>query len=359
MKPCSSCRRHLRRTERACPFCGTPCREAAAPVVAVLVLASALVGCTEGLPPEDGDDSSTSTTANVSSSTSEDPSTTAVASGSGMIEGSGGSSSGATTTALDEGTTACSAEGGVAFIYGPPPECDCPDPPPHCNGNMECDLFAQDCPIGEKCTPWANDGSENWNATRCVPVAPDPDQPGDPCTAEDESASGLDSCDQGSLCLDVDDETLMGTCVALCTGTLEMPTCEPEGTVCAISNEVLPLCLPACDPIAQDCPMGDGCYPIQGVWACANDASDGAGYGEPCEFINVCTPGLVCLDGSEVPPGEACEGMAGCCTEICDITDPAGDMQCMGAPGGQICEPWFEAGQAPAGLENVGVCRLP
>jgi hypothetical protein len=328
-------------------------------MVAVLVLASALVGCTEGTPPEDGDGSSTSTTVEASSSTSEASGTTAVASGSGVIEGS---SSGGTTTALDDGTTACSADEGAAFIYGPPPECQCPDPPPYCDDDpaFECDVFAQDCPVGEKCTAWANDGGEEWNATRCVPVAPDPDQPGESCMVEGGPVSGIDTCDLGSLCLDVDDETLTGTCVALCTGTVDAPTCEEEGTVCAISNGgALALCRPACDPLAQDCPAGDGCYPFQGGWACAADASGGSGYGEPCEFINACAPGLACLDSGAVPPGEACEGAAGCCTEICDVTDPAGDMQCAGAPGGQICEPWFDPGRAPAGLEDVGVCAVP
>jgi len=359
MKPCSSCRRHLRRMERACPFCGAPCREAAAPVVAVLVLASALVGCTEGVPPEEPDGSSTSTTAEASGSTSEASSTTVVASGSGVIEGSSSSSS-ATTTALDDGTTACSADEGSVFIYGPPPECQCPDPPPHCDPpSLECDVFAQDCPVGEKCMPWANDGGDMWNATRCSPVVPDPGDPGEPCLVEGSSVSGIDSCDLGSMCWGVDDETLTGTCVAMCTGTIEAPICEEEGTVCAISNgEVLAVCLLACDPLAQDCPVGEGCYPVQDEWVCSPDGSEGSGYGAPCEFINACVPGLVCLDSSMVPPGEACEGAAGCCTEICDVADPAGDMQCTGAPGGQVCEPWYDDGRAPAGLEDVGVCTV-
>jgi hypothetical protein len=364
MKPCSSCRRHLRRTERECPFCGAPCREAAAPVVAVLVLASALVGCTEGMVPPEQADGSSSTTAEVSSSTSETSGTTAAASGttaavsaSGVVEGS---SSGGTTTAVDEGTTACSADEGSVFIYGPPPECRCPDPPPHCDPpSLECDVLSQDCPVGEKCMPWGSEGGA-WDATRCVPVAPDPDQPGEPCTVEGSPTSGVDSCDLGSMCWDVDDETLAGTCVAMCTGTIEMPICEEEGTVCAINNDdVLVLCLPACDPLAQDCSVGEGCYPIQSVWACVPDASEGSGYGAPCAFVNVCAPGLVCVDSGAVPPGEACEGEAGCCTEICDVADPAGDMQCTGAPGGQICEPWYDDGRAPAGLEDVGVCTLP
>jgi hypothetical protein len=82
-------------------------------------------------------------------------------------------------------------------------------------------------------------------------------------------------------------------------------------------------------------------------------------YGDPCEFINVCDPGLICLDAATVPPGQPCEGAAGCCTEICDLSDPAGDMQCAGAAEGQTCQPWYEEDSAPIGFEDVGVCALP
>ena len=45
-----------------------------------------------------------------------------------------------------------------------------------------CDLWEQDCPEGEKCNPWANDGGASWNALRCVPIDPNPDGVGEPCT---------------------------------------------------------------------------------------------------------------------------------------------------------------------------------
>lgn len=328
-------------------------------MVAVLVLASALVGCVENtIVPEETEAGSSSTTAGVASTTAEVASaTTEPSTSSGMIEGS---SSGFATTAVDEGTTACSADEGAVFIYGPPPECQCPDPPPHCEQPPECDLFAQDCPEGEKCTAWSTTGGA-WDAVRCVPVVPDPDQVGEPCTAEESASSGLDSCDLGSMCWNVDEVTLTGTCVAICTGSADDPSCEEPGTSCAITNGgAIVLCLPTCDPIVQSCPEGEGCYPVEDAWFCSSDGSgELGGYGDPCAFINVCDPGLVCLDASMVPPGQACEGGAGCCTEVCDLADPAGDLQCTGAPEGQICQPWYEAGMAPAGYEDVGVCTLP
>jgi hypothetical protein len=224
----------------------------------------------------------------------------------------------------------------------------------------ECDLWLQDCPRGEKCMPWANDGG-TWNATRCSPIAEDPDAPGEPCTVEGNGVSGIDSCELGSMCWDVDPKTLEGVCVAFCVGSPENPVCEDANATCALSGDgVLILCLPNCDPLQQDCSEGQACYPIQDYWSCAPDASgDAGGYGEVCEFINVCNPGYVCMEASAVPPGEPCEGAIGCCTAICNLDDPLGDAQCEGAADGQTCQPWYEDGTAPPGYELVGVCALP
>jgi hypothetical protein len=62
-----------------------------------------------------------------------------------------------------------------------------------------CDLYAQDCPEGEKCAPVITDGGGDWNAFICVPVS-GTDMPGDPCIAE-SSADGLDSCEKGGIVL--------------------------------------------------------------------------------------------------------------------------------------------------------------
>jgi hypothetical protein len=178
---------------------------------------------------------------------------------------------------------------------------------------------------------------------------------------EGSGVSGLDDCELGAMCWDVDPETLEGTCVPFCVGSADNPYCEDPNRSCSISGSGrLILCFPTCNPIEQDCPVGEACYPIQDDWSCAPDASGEQGaYGDPCEFINVCDPGLVCLSASAVPPGQACEGAAGCCSEICDITDPLGDLQCAGAAEGQTCQPWYEPGSAPQGYADVGVCALP
>jgi hypothetical protein len=300
----------------------------------------ALIGCNDkgddptidptGTPNDDGEDSTTGVFNPGESSTS--------------VSG-GGSSSGdaASSTGADSG----SESGGVVFLI----------PPDGGGVAFECDLFAQDCPEGEKCMPWGNDGG-TWNATRCSPIADNPGQPGDECTVEGGAASGIDSCDLGSQCWDVDPKTNMGVCAAMCTGDASNPICEDPDTTCSIANDgAIVLCLGVCDPIVQDCPEGQACYPVAEDWVCGPDASGEMGtYGDPCEFINVCDPGLMCLDASATPN---CAGASGCCTEVCDITDPEGDAQCTGAPDGQTCTPWYEEGTAPPGYEDVGACALP
>ncbi len=224
--------------------------------------------------------------------------------------------------------------------------------------SFECDIFAQDCPEGEKCMPWSNDGGGAWNATRCSPVSENPGQAGDECSVEGSGTSGIDDCDIGVMCWDVDPKTNIGTCVAMCTGDEANPICEDPDTNCSIANDgAIVLCLPSCDPILQDCPEGQACYPINEDWSCAPDASGEMGvYGDPCEFINVCDPGLICLGAASTPN---CQGAAGCCTEVCDLTDPAGDDQCSGSGEGQTCQAWYEEGAAPPGYEDVGACALP
>lgn len=159
--------------------------------------------------------------------------------------GSTTSDSAITTTADDDcGESCCS------FIV-------CPDTQPL----VECDLWSQNCPRGDKCVPFANDGGDLWNSSRCSTVAGSPDEAGDPCVVTYTGVSGLDSCDLGLVCLWVDPATNMGTCVPLCVGTEANPSCGGDEGACTLAFEgALPVCLPGCDPLAQDCPDGAGCY---------------------------------------------------------------------------------------------------
>ncbi|MBC8070012.1 MAG: ribulose phosphate epimerase [Deltaproteobacteria bacterium] len=222
----------------------------------------------------------------------------------------------------------------------------------------ECDIWAQDCPVGEKCMPWANDGGNAWNATRCAPVESNPGQVGDECTVEGSGVSGIDTCDLSQMCYYVDPDTNLGICVGFCQGSSASPVCDP-GYVCTINNDgVLILCRPECDPLLQDCMEAVSCLPAAGSdqFTCIVDASGEEGAaGDACEFVNACDPGLFCGDATAVPD---CAGASGCCTEFCDLADPGGAAQCS-LGGGQECVPWFEEGNAPPGLEDVGACALP
>jgi Ca-activated chloride channel family protein len=109
--------------------------------------------------------------------------------------------------------------------------------------SVECDGWAQDCPAGEKCMPWANDGKMAWNATKCSPLAPDAAMPGEACTVEGSPYSGVDDCDITGMCWEPD-ESLAGTCIAFCAGSEANPSCPPESW-CFIGYEgVVHVCLP-------------------------------------------------------------------------------------------------------------------
>lgn len=243
-----------------------------------------------------------------------------------------------TNPSVDSSTGA--VDTGSATTIGPDPDV----------GILECDLFGQDCPEGEKCTIWANDGGSQPNATRCVPVADDAGAPGDPCTVEGTPASGFDDCELGSWCWNIDGKTLEGECIAFCLGDESNPTCEDPGTTCVLTAEGPPLCYRTCNPLAPECEPDEGCYPRNEDWLCTPIGLE-AGYGEPCEFINGCAPGLICLGANLVAGCE--EGASGCCTDPCPLDDP----MCQGAAEGAVCQPWYE--EPPEGYENLGVCVLP
>ena len=269
---------------------------------------------------------------------------------------SAGTTIAATTVSADDGTVTDSSVDSTGAGFVPPRDAG--------ESSIECNLLTQDCPVGHKCMAWADDGGGAWNATHCTPIAEDPMPVDGPCHVVGAETSGIDDCEFGAICYDVDPETLEGTCVPMCVGSDDIDGelyCEDPDRFCYVSGDgaIIP-CLPLCDGVAQDCPAGDACYAVSEHWSCAPDASGDAGaYGDPCEYINVCDPGLLCLDPSVVPPGLPCEGASGCCTEVCNLDDPAGDQQCAGAAGGQQCVPWYEDGEAPIVIEHVGVCAVP
>lgn len=234
------------------------------------------------------------------------------------------------------------------------------DPGPDLPFMDGCSLWDQDCPEGQKCMPYSNDGGGIWNDTMCVPIDRNPRDVGESCTVEGDAVSGIDDCVEGAMCFYVDPETNMGECIAFCEGNEAEATCDDPCTFCNITSDgILTLCLSDCDPIAQDCGDGLACYPITDTFACAPDVGgeDGA-IGSACEFLNVCDPGTLCGDATMLPD---CEGAAGCCTPFCDA-DAAVDP-CDAQYPGTVCVPWWEEGQEPeptcVDTGTVGACLLP
>lgn len=214
-----------------------------------------------------------------------------------------------------------------------------------------CDVWAQDCPGDEKCSYWSNDGGGAPNATKCVPLDPDPDDVGEACTIVGDGLSGIDSCGVAAICWNFDSETSLGTCIAFCGGSEANPACSDPATHC-VGRDFL-FCLPTCCPLEQNCSAGQACYPIGHTFECVPDVSGEEGeYRDPCEFINVCDAGLFCANPESVPD---CDGSTGCCTPFCDITAP----DCQGLHPAMECIPWYEEGQAPPGEEHIGGCMVP
>lgn len=191
----------------------------------------------------------------------------------------------------------------------------------------------------KKCAPTDALGDGTWNGTQCVPIDPNPAGVGEPCTSEGDGKTGVDTCAEGLVCLD-------GTCAAMCDGS-DLPCTDP-GVCVTYVDFVLMLCEAPCDPLQQDCQGGKVCIDEFGAFACVKDSSGDAGqYGDKCEYVNACDPGLVCAPANNVP-GCASDS---CCSPYCDLTQP----NCP-APQ-QSCVPWFA--DPPPGYEKVGFCGIP
>ncbi len=280
--------------------------------------------------------------------TSTSTSTTSVSSTSGVTTSGMSSTSGVTTlstsTDSDTGgpTETSETTVGCGFI-------GCYD-----FGSEEpsCDAYEQDCPEGYKCTIWASDGG-GWDDTRCVMVAPAPVPPGEVCVAID-TKSGVDNCELGAYCWDVDPETHEGTCLNFCTGSDWEPVCEGGHACVSLSRggANAGLCVPTCDPLGGDCADDEKCYPYGNGWLCTFDGVPEAGVsGTPCWSHIGCDTGFYCL-GQEYIPG--CEE-AHCCTAVCDLEAPT---TCVGTT--TECIPWYEDEEdAPEGYENLGACGVP
>jgi len=136
-------------------------------------------------------------------------------------------------------------------------------------------------------------------------------------------------CPFGSICAGSSQDDL--SCMPFCQAETH-PGC-PESGICmySLTDSTLNLCaLPDnCDPFENTgCTgAGEGCYflPSEGTSTCVG-AGDGA-VGDTCQYLNDCTPGLLCN---------------GTCAELCDGTHTCTTGTCntgYGLPDGKgLCE---------------------
>lgn len=287
---------------------------------------------------EGGDDTTAASSSSETSSldtSGRPPSMTTVSSVSGTTEET------VSTTEVDGES---SSEGmTVGFINRPDGYCF-----NHCV-SIECSTWDQDCPFGEKCQPWANDGGNAWNDTVCGALDRDPDPVGQPCTAEGDGLVGVDSCELGALCWNVDPETGAGICMALCKGNEANPIC-PDEHACMIANgNKLSLCVHECDPLDPACGGGETCASIDDWFGCL----PGQGgivdpYGN-CDSEGPCAPGTLCIPAERTSLCD--EGR--CCSPVCDLESATPDEPCTML---DSCVPFFEGGIVPPEHTQLGVC---
>jgi hypothetical protein len=243
-------------------------------------------------------------------------------------DGTGGDGSGDTGSDGDGGAFIAEPDGGVVG---------------------QCDPGLQDCPNpDEKCTAYVSEpGGCCVDANKCVPIIGNK-QVGDLCTRTEDN----DDCDKGLFCWTKrTGDTGAGVCWEFCVPEAPDQCLGDGGTCMSLNDGALPLCMTECNPLTQDCTADRGCYPAFDTFVCARPAHDeGMGNdGDQCGVVPGCKPGLVCVDTSVL---DGCASGA-CCTPFCDLTDP----DPCATP--EECTPWFNEGEAPPGLEDLGACTIP
>ncbi len=134
------------------------------------------------------------------------------------------------------------------------------------------------------------------------------------------------------------------TIVSFVTGLV---ACDPEPQDSEMTPRgwpsVLEPCGAACNPLLQNCNIGEACMWGGDEWTCQTRTDDVA-FAQACTEATECAPGLVCVEGSRVPGCTANH----CCAQLC-ATDEV-DV-CFSQ---SECLDVFDGGQP-----DVGLCLTP
>lgn len=201
------------------------------------------------------------------------------------------------------------------------------------------------CAAVQRCTFLLEHAHDYAGRIACVPDGTAPI--GAPCS-EPQVAGATDDCARGGLCE-------AGVCRKICTTLND----QCDDGVCvsllyaAENPRPIDVCLPDCDPLAQDCGEPEqGCY-LSRPPACL--PAGNTAWGEPCGAVNDCAPGLVCI----LLPGEfTCRSLCGPWTD-CFSDEPV--VNACGCGGTTSCasdEICFPIGDGAGGAvsEIAGVC---
>ncbi len=219
---------------------------------------------------------------------------------------------------------------------------DCPEGAPEpiepWSQDDECSPQTQDCPPGEKCTPWF------FTDLVCRDVVSESRSVGEPCTPFDIQ-DGLDDCERHAVCRE-------GSCWAMAFGILGSLVCPRSDEYPIYDGEdVERYCAPACDPLADECRGDQVCAPYnlngQGLTCRAPSPQSPGALGGLCS-TNSCGKGLACVGAQW---SSACDpDLGSCCLPFCDIGAPD-------CPAGSTCVSWWDEDHDPLPkLEHVGFC---
>lgn len=206
------------------------------------------------------------------------------------------------------------------------------------------------CAEGYKCSPAKQRPEDPWASARtCIPITGDL-QMGDHCIRDGDAPH--DDCAIDLWCYTGNSAgSGPGVCEPLCDAFHPHESCQdmwcfgPEYACAEFNLAAVTQCRFVCDPLAQDCESGHGCFYHQlDIYLCWPDESEGAGLeGDPCDRPQRCRPGLDCIPDPESP---ICTTNS-CCTPHCDLTAVDPDAPCTAD--GSRCLPHYDNPDGPAG----------